>query len=496
MKTLNIFGTPSIRRRISSAFLVVTVFVLVMAAASFYQLRQVRPYSDQIVQDSSDLVNIQTLSSATSALDADLERFLLIQGAEYKDSVRSDLQEMTDSLALLQKNPIAGTEIALFTLDETLAGLQEKIGIILDLKSASSTDTNRSIITIYNDIDQVKRLQEELSAKTLTTLQSTAQTQGSIANNVLTQSVILGIIVSLIAIITTLVTDRRLRTISTLTNTATAITAGDLSRVAPVESNDEIGTLAVAFNKMTSQQRELIGSLEQRVAARTQDLAIVAEVGTATATILETDKLLQAVVDLTKERFNLYHSHIYLLDEAGENLVLASGAGEPGRQMVAEKRSIPLDREQSLVARAARERKGVTVNDVTQAPDFLPNPLLPDTRSELAVPMIVGGKVIGVFDIQSDVVGRFTESDVNIQTTLAAQVATSIQNVRSFEQSKSQADLESLVNAIGQKIQRATTVEDTLQTAIREVGLALGAARVSANIGTSRQYVGDKVSRN
>jgi GAF domain-containing protein len=150
--------------------------------------------------------------------------------------------------------------------------------------------------------------------------------------------------------------------------------------------------------------------------------------------------------------------------------------------MVAEKRSIPLDREQSLVARAARERKGVTVNDVTQEPDFLPNPLLPNTRSELAVPMIVGSNLIGVFDIQSDTVGRFTASDIDIQTTLAAQVATSIQNVRSFEQSKAQADLESLVNAIGQKIQRATTVEDTLQTAIREIGLALGAARVSAHI--------------
>jgi putative methionine-R-sulfoxide reductase with GAF domain len=281
-----------------------------------------------------------------------------------------------------------------------------------------------------------------------------------------------------------------------LVKTAQAISTGDLSQQAEVTRRDEIGTLANAFNSMTSRLRELIGSLEQRVAARTQDLAIVAEVGTATATILETDKLLQAVVDLTKERFNLYHSHIYLLDEAGENLVLASGAGEVGRQMVAEKRSIPLNREQSLVARAARERKGVTVNDVTQAPDFLPNPLLPDTRSELAVPMVVGEKVIGVFDIQSDQVGRFTESDVNIQTTMAAQVATSIQNVRSFEQSKSQADLESLVNAIGQKIQRATTVEDTLQTAIRELGSALGAARVSANIQSSRQHDGDEFSRN
>jgi putative methionine-R-sulfoxide reductase with GAF domain/CHASE3 domain sensor protein len=487
MKPLNIFGTPSIRRRISSAFLIMTLFVLVMVAASYFQLRQIRPFSDLIIQDSSDLVNIQTLSSATSSLDADLERYLLIQGAEYKDSVQTDLQGMTDSLALLQKNPIAGTDTVLSDLGTTLTGLQEKIAIILDSESTSSADTNRSIITIYKDIEQAKLLQTELSAKTLTALQTTAQTQGLIANNVLTQSVILGIIVSLIAIVTTVVTDRRLRTISTLTNTAAAISAGDLSQVAPVESNDEIGTLAGAFNNMTSQQRNLINSLEQRVADRTKDLATVAEVGTATATILETDKLLQAVVDLTKERFNLYHSHIYLFDEAGENLVLASGAGEVGRQMVAEGRSIPLDREQSLVARAARERKGVTVNDVTQAPDFLPNPLLPDTRSELAVPMVVGEKVIGVFDIQSDQVGRFTESDVNIQTTLASQVAASIQNVHSFEQSKSQADLESLVNAIGQKIQRATTVEDTLQTAIREVGLALGATRVSANIQANSQ---------
>jgi methyl-accepting chemotaxis protein len=270
--------------------------------------------------------------------------------------------------------------------------------------------------------------------------------------------------------------------IISLTNTASQVAAGNMNLSAEVNSEDEIGTLSNAFNTMTSQLRDLIGSLEGRVAARTKDLATVAEVGTATASILDTNRLLNEVVELTKERFNLYHSHIYLLDEKGENLVLTAGAGEPGRIMAAEKRSIPVSREQSLVARAARERKGVTVNDVTQAPDFLPNPLLPNTRSELAVPMIVGANLIGVFDIQSDQVGRFAESDVNIQTTLASQIATSIQNARSFERSREQADLETLVNAIGQKIQRATTVEGTLQTAVREIGLALGAVRVSANI--------------
>ncbi|MFZ5879266.1 MAG: cache domain-containing protein [Chloroflexota bacterium] len=279
-----------------------------------------------------------------------------------------------------------------------------------------------------------------------------------------------------------LLVNRITRPIQPLTEAARAIAAGNLDQNIPVRSQDELGILAQTVNQMALELKNSFGTLEERVAARTRDLATVAEVGTATATILKTEQLLQAVVDLTKERFGLYHSHIYLLDEEGTNLVLAAGAGEAGQIMVSRGHSIPLDREQSLVARAARERKGVTVNDVTQVPDFLPNPLLPNTRSELAVPMVVGGRLIGVFDVQSDQVGRFTEADVNVQTTLAAQVATSVQNARFYEQSRTQADLEALINAIGQKIQRAATVEETLQTAIRELGTAVGAARVSANI--------------
>jgi GAF domain-containing protein len=257
---------------------------------------------------------------------------------------------------------------------------------------------------------------------------------------------------------------------------------GNLNVLAEIQSSDETGILASTFNRMTEQLRTAFATLEDRVAARTRDLATVAEVGTATATILESKRLLQEVVDLTKERFGLYHAHIYLLNDEGKNLVLAAGAGEPGRIMVAEGHSIPLDREQSLVARAARGRKGVTVNDVTQAPDFLPNPLLPNTRSELAIPMIVGGNLIGVLDLQSEKVGRFTDAEISVGTTLVSLVATSIQNVRTFEQSQKQAQLESLVNAIGQKIQRAASIEETLKIGIREIGVALDAPEVSVSI--------------
>jgi PAS domain S-box-containing protein len=218
------------------------------------------------------------------------------------------------------------------------------------------------------------------------------------------------------------------------------ISKGEFSYQPVVTNVPEIQLLDQALSSMTGQLKESIENLEHRVAERTEALSSVAEISTAASTILEPDKLLQKVVDLSKERFGFYHAHIYLLNEAGDTLVLASGAGEAGRQMVARGHSIPMDREQSLVARAARERKGVTVNDVTQAPDFLPNPLLPETRSELAVPMMVGERVIGVFDVQSETAERFTYSDIAVQTTLASQVASAIQNARSYtEIQRSQA---------------------------------------------------------
>ncbi len=325
---------------------------------------------------------------------------------------------------------------------------------------------------------------------------SNSQAQAAFAQALLSGGIALGISVLLGLFISFLITTSITGRLGELTRSATSIRQGNLDQTVIAAGRDEIGLLGTTFNSMAAQLKNLVGTLEQRVAERTKALATVAEVGTATSAILETDRLLQTVVDFTKERFDLYHSHIYLLDDSGKNLVLASGAGEPGRKMVAEKHSIPLNREQSLVARAARERKGVTVNDVTQAPDFLPNPLLPDTRSELAVPMVVGDKVIGVFDVQSDAVGRFTDTDINIQTTLASQIATSVQNARQVEQTRAQAELETLVNTIGQKIQRTTSVDDTLQTAIREIGQALGASRVRASIGASRQDGNDETNRN
>jgi PAS domain S-box-containing protein len=173
---------------------------------------------------------------------------------------------------------------------------------------------------------------------------------------------------------------------------------------------------------------------EEIITRRAQELETVAKVSTTASTVLDPEKLLQSVVDLTKERFGLYHAHIYLINPDENALVLTAGAGEIGKQMLSQGWSIPVDHELSIIADAYRRHQSVVANDVYHDKEstFLSNRLLPDTRSEMALPLIVGDRVLGVFDVQSEIVNYFTEENVNIYTILASQVAVALQNARLY----------------------------------------------------------------
>ena len=199
---------------------------------------------------------------------------------------------------------------------------------------------------------------------------------------------------------------------------------------APLINDDGETTGVVGFVHDITDRKQA----ELTIAKRADELQAVAELSTAVTATVDPQKLLLDVSNLAKERFNLYHAHIYLFDENKENLVLTAGAGEAGRIMVEKGVSIPLHQEQSLVARAARSGKGVIVNDVMADPGFLANPLLPHTGSEMAVPMIAGNEILGVFDVQANDVDHFTNEDIQIQTTLAAQTAVALQNARQSQQ--------------------------------------------------------------
>jgi putative methionine-R-sulfoxide reductase with GAF domain len=318
--------------------------------------------------------------------------------------------------------------------------------------------------------------------------QDEADALAPVANQTRSNLLIALLILAVAAVMSILLAETITGRIVRLTAVASEIAGGNLAAQADVESPDEVGLLATTFNNMSAQLKNTLDGLEQTVAERTKELEeaqktmakraaelqSVAEISTKASAATNVDELLQNLVELTKSSFNLYHTHVYLVDQSQKKLVLAAGAGDVGKQMVNDKRSIPLDHPHSLVARAARTLQGAISNDVTREPDFLPNPLLPETRAEMAIPIIFGDSILGVLDVQADHVNRFTDEDIAIKTTLAGQIAVSLQNVRSFAEVQARAEREALIGSISQKIQGATTVESVLQITARELGRAVG----------------------
>ena len=475
MRTKNRFFTSSIRRRISLAFLIITVFVLGMAATTYFQLRQIQPFSEQIIQNSSDLVQLQKLAATTAALDADLERYLVIRGIEYRESVYQDIQELSDTLALLQNPSTNSEQLDLVEIEATTTQLLVEVQNVLDAvdSDASSGIITRNIVAVYDGIEQLLLLQQELSTETLTSLQTAAQAQSQIASQVVTQSVVIGIIVVSITVFATFTTDRRLRSIITLTNTTTAIAEGDLNRVAPVESDDEIGTLAVSFNTMTSQLRETLEGLEQRIADRTRALETSTEVSRQLSTILDQEQLVREVVEQLRSAFGYYHVQIYLFDNRKQNLVMAGGTGDAGQTMLEQGHSVPKGR--GLVGRAGDTNLPIVVPDVSLEEGWLPNPLLPETKAEAAIPIAAGENVLGVLDVQEKEANGLTEVDVDLLQSISNQVGSSLQNARAYQRTQQQVARETLMANINQQIQSTTDVEDALKVTVRELGRALGA---------------------
>ncbi|MBN1934863.1 MAG: GAF domain-containing protein [Anaerolineae bacterium] len=272
-------------------------------------------------------------------------------------------------------------------------------------------------------------------------------------NTVLIVAMLIVVVLAIAVGLGVLVVRQIVRPIDDLAATAQAISAGDLSRQASVAGQqDEIATLALAFNQMTTQLRETLAGLERRVAERTQGLLTAAEVSRATTSVLDIDELLPQVVELVRERFNLYYVGLFLADQTGEYALLRAGTGEAGRAMLARNHRLRVGGE-SMIGRCVLSGQADIQLDVGEAAVRFDNPDLPETRSELALPLRAGGQVIGAMTVQSTQEAFFTEEDVSVMQTVADQIANAVRNARLFQQV--QDSLESERRAYGELTQAA-----------------------------------------
>lgn len=234
-----------------------------------------------------------------------------------------------------------------------------------------------------------------------------------------------------------------------LTEVANQIVAGDLNARSRINAEDEIGTLSSAFNTMTSRLSETLKELENRVEQRTAELASANEknerrarqfesISQVAATISSTrdlNALLPQIAAAIAEKFGFYHAGIFLLDSRREYAVLSAANSEGGQRMLANGHRLRVG-ETGIVGYVTSTGKARVALNTGQDAVFFNNPFLPNTRSEIALPLKAGEEIIGALDVQSTTENAFGQEDINILTTLADQVSIAIQNARQFEETR------------------------------------------------------------
>ena len=184
--------------------------------------------------------------------------------------------------------------------------------------------------------------------------------------------------------------------------------------------------------------QQLLHQANLKLDRRALQLQAAAEVSRAFGSILEPDELIHQVVELTRERFGLYYVGLYLVDRSDETrawAVLRAGTGEAGRQMEAQARRIKVGGD-TMVGWCIANRQYRLAENVSEEAALLKNPLLPGTRSKLALPLIRRGQAIGAMTFQSAQPAAFTEEDITTLQTMADQLANAIENARLFAEHK------------------------------------------------------------
>lgn len=223
--------------------------------------------------------------------------------------------------------------------------------------------------------------------------------------------------------------------IKDLINTFTKIEQGDLATRAPVTATDELGIVTMHFNRMVAQLETLQNTLEQQVAERTKQLTASNEVGRVAASSLDPDELLSRVVKLFPEQFGYYYAAIYFLDSTEKWAELREATGDAGQVLKHNHYRLEVDGK-NMVGTAIRERSARIAQIATQEKQRFENPLLPYTRSEIALPLIVGDRVLGALNVQSTREADFGPHVIETMQNMTGQLAIALENARLYQEAQ------------------------------------------------------------
>ncbi len=205
---------------------------------------------------------------------------------------------------------------------------------------------------------------------------------------------------------------------------------------------------------------------EQLSNRRAEELMTAAEIARDTTGTLDVESLLEKSVNLVRERFGFYHASIFLLDKVGDYAELRESTGEAGAQMMKAGHRLAVG-SKSIVGQVTEQGTALVVNRVKEDSNYYPNPLLPETQSELAIPMKVGERILGSLDVQSRHEDAFNPDDVSVLQILADQVAVAVVNSELFGQTQELLGKHRLLRQITNAAGMSTNLEEALVSVVK-----------------------------
>ncbi len=218
-------------------------------------------------------------------------------------------------------------------------------------------------------------------------------------------------------------------------------------------------------------------SREQAVKAlerRALQLEIASQVGQKVTAILEADELLAEVIRLIRNKFGYYHVHIFLVDTHSNEIVLRECNGRADESLMTRGLRLTIGQE-SITGWVAETGQPVLCNDVTQEARYHPHELLPETHAELAIPLKIGNKVVGVLDVQSEQPYAFGEDDLTILQLLGDQIAIALENAKLFRETRHQFEAMHALHDISLDITSRLESKQVLAVILKQAVHLLGA---------------------
>ncbi|MDD5313053.1 MAG: histidine kinase [Dehalococcoidia bacterium] len=264
------------------------------------------------------------------------------------------------------------------------------------------------------------------------------------------------------------------RPVGALTQGSEHIAKGELDYSINVNTGDEMQLLAEQFNDMAAALKESYSNLEQKVIERTEkerqraeQLRTINEVSRKISSIVNLDELLAYMGNLLRQTFHFHNVNIFMFEPSSDKLMLKTLHFSGQKNVIPVGVPLEMD-EEGVIGKVARSGEYILVNDAAKEPSFRKSEGSDETMSELAVPVKMGNRVLGVLDIESVDVDGFDETDVFTAQTLADQLAVAIENARLYQETRSMAVTE-------ERNRMAREIHDTLAQGFTGIILQLEA---------------------